>query len=505
MNRLSTTALVLILRALSPLMAQEVPTPLEASGYAKISSYPEIEAFVEKLDQISDVLTVERAGTTVQGRSLFAMKFSASGFGQDSTKIRILIFAQQHGNEPSGKEGALMLATSLIRPENRYLLNQADILIIPQVNPDGAEAGRRRNWNDADLNRNHLIMTENETRALHRLFDTYQFEVTLDVHEYYPFGEAWKQYGYRNNTDELLGCATNTNVSEHIRELQNKEFYPYLKQYCSDRKVPLFLYTPGGPPEADYIRHSTFDINDGRQSFAIQQSFSFILEGMNAEGEAAERMAQRARGQMTAMRGLIEYACENREKLMHLVHGERNRALHSLPGAHVDIQSVHSGTGEKLQLPVFSYATHRDTVVTVTNYRPLVTSLTTVVKPSGYLIPKNLVKVADWIVRQGLSSGWPEIGPRDLVEEYAIEKIDSTDFEGDRVVDPVVRVQPVQPDRSWDDYIYVPVEQTKGTMIVIALEPKSMLGLVTYPLFADLLHIGTYPILRVMKKQDIRK
>ena len=37
-------------------------------------------------------------------------------------------------------------------------------------------------------------------------------------------------------------------------------------------------------------------------------------------------------------------------------------------------------------------------------------------------------------------------------------------------------------------------------MVVIALEPKSMLGLVTYKDFAHLIGVGKYPILRVIKK-----
>ena len=51
------------------------------------------------------------------------------------------------------------------------------------------------------------------------------------------------------------------------------------------------------------------------------------------------------------------------------------------------------------------------------------------------------------------------------------------------------------------DYIYVPTSQLKGNMIVIALEPKSMLGLVTYKGFAHLLKVRRkFPILRVIKK-----
>jgi hypothetical protein len=38
-------------------------------------------------------------------------------------------------------------------------------------------------------------------------------------------------------------------------------------------------------------------------------------------------------------------------------------------------------------------------------------------------------------------------------------------------------------------------------MVVLALEPKSELGLVTYRQFADLLKTGeTFPVLRVLKK-----
>ena len=41
----------------------------------------------------------------------------------------------------------------------------------------------------------------------------------------------------------------------------------------------------------------------------------------------------------------------------------------------------------------------------------------------------------------------------------------------------------------------------KGNMIVLALEPKSELGLVTYKQYADLLKVGeVFPVLRVVKK-----
>ena len=74
------------------------------------------------------------------------------------------------------------------------------------------------------------------------------------------------------------------------------------------------------------------------------------------------------------------------------------------------------------------------------------------------------------------------------------------DFEGDMIVNPNVISNVIQPEIMLSDYIYLPTSQLKGTMIVIALEPKSELGLVTYKQFAHLLKAGEkYPVLRVVR------
>jgi murein tripeptide amidase MpaA len=98
------------------LSAQELQTPLQKSDYTRITSYEDLSVYLTQLDAASELLTVEVAGKSVQGRNLYAMKFSSSGFGKDPSKIRVLFFAQQHGNEPSGKEGALLLASELVKP-----------------------------------------------------------------------------------------------------------------------------------------------------------------------------------------------------------------------------------------------------------------------------------------------------------------------------------------------------------------------------------------------------
>jgi len=73
------------------------------------------------------------------------------------------------------------------------------------------------------------------------------------------------------------------------------------------------------------------------------------------------------------------------------------------------------------------------------------------------------------------------------------------DFEGDIVVNPNVELREVQNKINEEEYYFIPTNQLKNNLIVIALEPKSMLGLVTYKNYEHLLKAGEYfPVLRVV-------
>ncbi len=485
----------------STLQAQTIIPPLEKNNYQKVTSYDELSAFVKQLDEKSGILKVETIGQSVRGRNLYALKFSTTEFGKDKSKIKVLFFAQQHGNEQSGKEGALLLAQAILRPENRQLLDKIDLAIIPQMNPDGSELNQRRNGNKMDLNRNHLILTEPETQSLHRFFDQYLFEVSMDIHEYSPYGEAWKKYGYRKNADETLGATTNPNVSEQIRNLSDNEVFPFVSKYVTDKHFSFFGYCPGGPPEVDYFRYSTFDINDGRQSLGIQNTLSFIQEGKNGEDDFVENIKRRAEGQMAGMLGMLQYVYNHKNEIIKMVKAERKSLITGLANKQVSIQSEHVANGQKLSIPLYSYYSKKDSVVVVNDYRPEVKSLYDVQKPAGYLVPKHLKELVEWADRQALTRSEYKKRGDQKIEQYFIHGMDSIDFEGDMTINPVVEAREFKGEIAASDYIYIPTAQLKGNLIVLALEPKSELGLVTYKQYAALLKVGeVFPVLRVVKK-----
>lgn len=472
-------------------------TPLEKSNFTKLTSHEELKQFITEVDQQSDLIKSEVLTKSVEGRELFVLYFSKGKFGSDKSKIKVLIFAQQHGNEQSGKEASLLLINELLKPENQYLFDKIDFALIPQMNPDGSEKNQRRNGNGVDLNRNHLILTEPETIALHKLFDKYLFDVTMDVHEYWPYGEEWKKLGFRRNFDVTIGAVTNINISEKIKNLAYEKYHPFAFDFITKNGYSAFHYLPGGPVGVDYLRYSTFDINDGRQSLGIQNTFSFIQEGMNGENYSTDNLERRAKSQMAGMLALLKFSYENKKIIKKIVAEERKKLIENKDCKKVAIQLDHFSDGTELKLKLHSYYSGEDTIVSVNDFRSVVKSIYDVERPRGYLIPKELNELKDWMDRHNLNYTEANLLKVKKIEQYFIDSVGTIDFERDTIINPYISTTEVTNKINLSDYYFLPVNQLKNNMIVIALEPKSILGLVTYKPYEHLIKAGEkYPILR---------
>ena len=53
-----------------------------------------------------------------------------------------------------------MIVTRKLLNEDSALLDKLDLVLVPLVNPDGSDDGQRRNANDMDLNRNHVVLSK---------------------------------------------------------------------------------------------------------------------------------------------------------------------------------------------------------------------------------------------------------------------------------------------------------------------------------------------------------
>ena len=200
------------------------------------------------------------------------------------------------------------------------------------------------------------------------------------------------------------------------------------------------------------------------------------------------------------MFGFLEFVYSQKDFLKIIsIYEERDKLFLGNVPEKVAIQMEHVSNGEKLIVSLRSIYSNTDSLITVTDFRPVVKSIYDVERPEGYLIPQRLTELYDWASRQNIIITSFENTSEKKVEEYFISKIDSMDFEGDIVVNPNVELREVQNRINEEEYYFIPTNQPKNNLIVIALEPKSMLGLVTYKNYEHLLNAGEYfPVLRVV-------
>lgn len=484
-------------------------TPLEANGFERLTTHQEVVDFVHFLDG-SERVEVHEMGTSVEGREIPYLKVSSGTFGEEPDKVRALFYAQQHGNEPSGKEGALGLALELARGDHDDLLEHVDLILVPQVNPDGGDVHRRRNEDGTDLNRSHLILDGPEVEALRELFHRWEPEVAVDVHQYYPWSSSWlgEDEGWLRLFDMQVGLPTNLNIDPDIRGLAEDGFLPYAEGVMTDAGFTFHNYIVGSP---DYLRWSTSNINDGRQGLAILNTLSFIFEGKRSEPEA-EDIERREAAQRLVMETLLRFAAENRDEVLATVRGARER----LEAGEVDefvLVMDRESDGGPLDLPV-ELAERRDDadgeaervedawtvtdtiVAEIEEWYPEVVPTETVPLPDAYLVDGGEEELIALLERHRVEMEVLEESAEFSGERFRVTGTREVELKGSERAFPAVEVSGATVEASAGDVV-VPTAQLRGLMVATALEPGSMHGLWNYEAFEHLGQEGNHPVARI--------
>ncbi|MFZ5518054.1 MAG: M14 family zinc carboxypeptidase, partial [Candidatus Zhuqueibacterota bacterium] len=407
----------------------------------------------------------------------------------------VMVFAQQHGNEPSGKEALLMFLQEIrSQPGNRYFEN-LNLILLPMVNPDGNEAHRRRNNNGVDLNRNHVILTEPETQLLHALFEKYRPHVTLDVHEY--GGGTWLEDGYIKDLGEQLDCLSNPAIPRELKDFAlDKILWPTIESTrARGVKSNRYLITKGSP--LDYVRNSTTDIDDGRNSFGIQHTLSFIVEGLNGWSKE-DRIWQRGKHQLTLIQSFLTTCNENAEDIVSLVQNVREE-LGSNPPDSIFIEGTYFAEDSKpLDVTLIQTSDMREKTVTLPEYRAEPKAVTAVKRPAGYIIEAPgealLVLVKNHFFPHEILASKKKF----TVEEFRFTGSDTLHHEGRDTIVPAGAFHKMKKTFSKGS-LFIPAGNIHATQIVQIFEPRSFYGLSHYEEYQDLLNDGIYRVYRVLK------
>lgn len=125
-------------------------------------------------------INLEEVGRSFLNRPIHLVKL---GVGDKN----ILFWSQMHGDEPSATPALLDMADFLLTHSDqaisRAILESYTLLMIPMLNPDGAEVYERVNAQGIDINRDALLLASPEGRLLKQIRDRYEPMLGLNLHD----------------------------------------------------------------------------------------------------------------------------------------------------------------------------------------------------------------------------------------------------------------------------------------------------------------------------------
>ncbi|MEY2938917.1 MAG: hypothetical protein RL062_1506 [Bacteroidota bacterium] len=493
-------SLFFVLFASQSIFAQGSTPPIESNGYTAWTSHSDMKLWLERL---SEIYTVEMR--LLRGKKEADIPVVIIPAVQNDA-MSVMVIAEQHGDEPSGMEASLHLISDLLNGQLATWTDSVQWIIVPMVNPEGHELKSRRKKNGADLNRDHLTLSEPETQYLHQIYNKYHPDVFIDVHEI-PFVRATNEQRYERRIQEQVGYTTNLNlVDSTLNRIIHTSIFPFVEEKLKSKNISFTECTFGNASAGESVRYSSVDIDDARQGIgAMGKSLSFLVEGLNGKNRN-DSIFYRVQAQYECIK-ILSLACyRNRSSIQERVASNRVRAFYLPENVAIKMKYVSDGTS--CDFPFINRWNGKDTIFHLTDafLNTVVTDMS-IETPLGYWIPKDDKKLVDWVEahEKGLFpfekmeqlKGGAEVKHMAVQMVATVPVWSTEEREGITVPQWKVEWTDVQ---NWKekDYIFVSTNTINGLRWVMALEPESMFALVRYPQFAYLRN--HYPILRVISR-----
>lgn len=254
------------------------------------TSREEEESFIQALAGSVRVLEV---GRSVEGRPILLVSV-----GAEHAEYRVLVIAEQHGNEPAGREGALMFLRDLATSEDPNItgyLTDAQWGFIITANPDRLNR-TRENANGVDINRDHLAVSQPETEAIHKTLHSLRPRIVMDLHE-------------ATSTNNVLTYMwpLNTNVNPMLREGA---------EYLCRKRVAEKLIAKGWS-------HGLYPTSDAtprifRNYVGLSGALGVLMESSSSRSASISRDT-RSQAHRLALQATLEWDMEERARVNALI------------------------------------------------------------------------------------------------------------------------------------------------------------------------------------------
>lgn len=216
------STLLLLLFTTSFLSAQGTMTSQLYSSYEQFKEptitkrrikHQEIQPLIQKMEQVPG-FEVREVGKSIQGRSLSLISVGTG-------PIDVFLWSQMHGDESTATMAIMdifnFLGGDAFQKEKNALLKNVRLHFLPMLNPDGADAFKRRNALGIDINRDALRLQSPEGRTLKAVRDSLDADFGFNLHDQSRYYNAYRT----EKTATISYLAPAYNYEKSINEVRS--------------------------------------------------------------------------------------------------------------------------------------------------------------------------------------------------------------------------------------------------------------------------------------------
>jgi len=447
--------------------------------------------FLSGLARESRRMVLGSVGRSAEGRDIPLLYFTAEGLA-DPAAIRrlgrpiIWLIGQQHGNEPAGGEAMLALSSLLAKGKLAPLLSRITVVIVPRLNVDGAAADKRTLASGADANRDHLLLSQPEVRALHLAMKELPPDVVFDHHEF-SVGWRWKEkFQALQAADVMILEATNPSIPKPLTDIARGLYRPALEKAMKGHGLSSFDYVTTEPKIADK-RVSLGGTAPGiaRNTFGLRGSVSYLIETRGI-GIGLQSYQRRVATHLLLAEAVLEVSAADPGALRRRLAAARTAAAE----ARTDLIVTHQEGERDVDLPLIDAESGapKPTTVRLIDSRDI-RPVDVRPRPAGYLVLRGAKAVAERLALNDVGACEVETGGLYAVEAYDVTR--TTPTTSRNAINPDQSVRVTLKKKMLDvppGTLFVPMAQHAAGIVAAALEPDSpgsYVGVGVIPMAAD--------------------
>lgn len=505
-NLLTRHLLILIATSLS-LCSQSPLTHYEASNFMESDNYNEVINFYQRLDRLSDKVSMRVMGATDANIPLHLILLSDHTNTQNSDLIKkesltILINNNIHPGEPDGMQACMLLTRDIA--EGKYHLPEHIVLaIIPVYNIAGSlqrssfnridqngpmEKGCRANALNYDLNRDFIKCDAKESKSFAEIFHLLSPEIFIDNHT--SNGADYQ------HTMTLLTSQYNK-LGGNLGYYLHNEMEPWLFEDMKNKGIEMIPYVNHFGPNPENGWEAFWD--SPRYSSGYTTLFNTI--SFVPETHMLKPFKDRVMSTYELIKSIIKFSGTNHKAIKAKVKEQRNQTVtqttfplqYKLDSSQYQLFTYKGYEAERKPSKISGltrlYYNHDRPYEKEVKFYNFFNPVKSVEKPKAYLIPAAWSRIIDLLKTNKVAMNELKNDTIIEVEVYRIKEFKSNPwlYEGHHLNNNTSIEKSLEKIAFRKGDYYIPMDQYQNRYLIETLEPESPDGFFTWNFFDSIL------------------